>query len=142
MTRPLRWIAACLAATILLAARPTIQAFLWIGLKSGTQVGRDFLGLLVEFPLQTLFLLRWDFLLALFPAALAVALSWRRGLNLGAKIIYASIAVYFAASIIDILHPAAVNPPLRVWFVLVSNLLLCPLFSVVVVYFSNWFRRG
>src|SRR5215475_9517464 len=142
MSRPLRWIAACLTATILLAARPTIQAFLWIGLKSGTQAGRDFLRLLIEFPLLTLFLLRWDFVLGIFPASLAVALCWRAGRKLGSKIIYAPIAIYFAASIIDVFHPVDVNPPLRIWFILVSNLLLCPLFSVVIACFSTWFRRG
>src|SRR5262245_30116431 len=142
MNRPLRWIAAYLVAVMLFSARPTTQAFLWISLKSGTGAARDFLRLFSEFPLLTLFLLRWDFLLAIFPASLAVALSWRAGRNLGIKIIRASIAVYFAASIIDVLHPAEVNPPLRIWFLLISNLLLCPLFSVVIAYFSDRFRHG
>src|SRR5262245_12911803 len=123
MNRPLRWIAAYLAAVMLLSVRPTIQALLWISLKSGIEAARDFLRLFSEFPLLTLFLLRWDFLLALFPASLAVALSWRAGRNLGIRTIHASIGVYCTASIIDVLHPAEVNPPLRIWFLFVSNLL-------------------
>lgn len=141
MTKPLRWMAVGLVATILFSARPTLQAFAWISLKSGIEAGRDFLRLFSEFPLLTLFLLRWDFLLALFPAALAVALCCGAGRNLGAKIIYASIAVYLVASIIDVFHPVQVNPPIRTGFLLVSNLLLCPLFAVVVACCSNRFRH-
>lgn len=142
MNKPLRWIAACLVAAVLLSVRPTLQAVAWISLKSGIQAGRDFLCLFGEFPLVTLYLLRWDFLLAVFPAVPAVALSWGVGRNLGAKIIYSSIAVYFAASIIDVLHPVKVNPPIRTWFLLLSNLLLCPLFAAVIAYLSNWFGQG
>jgi hypothetical protein len=142
MNERLRWIAAYLAATILLSARPTIQAFLWISFKSGIETGQDFLRLFSEFPLLTLFLLRWDFFLALFPAALVVAVSWGVRRSLRARIIYSSIAVYFAASVIDVLHPAEVNPPIRIWFLLVSNLLLCPVFAVVIIYMANWFCHG
>jgi hypothetical protein len=136
-----RWIVdftlSCVVASVLVSLRPTFQGFTWLSLEGDVETVEGFLSFLKESPIATiLYLHRWDFLVALFPATVAVVASLSAR-NFRSKTICSIIAIYLSFAIVDVLLPVRIAGDPPTWFLLVSDLILGPVFGVTIVYLSQ-----
>ena len=127
----------CFVASVLVSIRPTFQGLTWLSLKEGVETAQGVLAILKEYPIATiLYLHRWDFLVALFPATVAVVASLRAR-NFRSKTIRSIISIYLSFAIVDVLLPVRIAGDPPTWFLLVSDLILGPVFGVSIVYLSQ-----